>query len=158
MSQIRKEQAPQATAGETRPRGENLGKAPLPHCTLMPRPDTVTRRRGSHRIHVPHQPPPLPPPPPPPLPISDAGIFVTQAETSEMTVASDTSLLCCLHIQLIANSALCHKAIPDLSLRPALHLTELLHALWHHPLVNPLQLHPSELLTCWPSPHLLQVV
>lgn len=55
--------------------------------------------------HFPQQPLPLPNqcPPRPGLPISVAGISITQTWTSEMTVASDTSLLFCPHIQLITN-------------------------------------------------------
>ena len=63
--------------------------------------------------------------PTPNFSISVAGISVTQAQISEMTVGSDTSLLCYPHSQLITSLTSSHKAIPILSFPPTLRLSEL---------------------------------
>ena len=123
-----------------------------------------TQGRGSPHGHSPTNTFLCPPPTPaaqahPELSLSVAGISVTQARTSEMTVGSDTSCLCYPHSRFITNLTSSHKATPILSLPPALSLSELF-------LYAP-GIHQSSLLYAlgitagphaFPPPHSLQVV
>lgn len=117
-----------------------MGKAWLPHVHVNTEAGGCGPMAGAaHTAHSPANTFLFPPQlmPTPNFPISVAGISVTQAQTSEMTVGSDTSLLCSPHSRLITSLTSSHRATPVLSLPPTLSLSGLFFICpWHH---------------CWPT-------